>query len=109
MSLKFGKIKLNKKEFHRSKQSIYLNQAEISKIVISGDFELDDGVEKFIGYKNGGTVKPLCIILPQMNRFIKYFENNKKVTVYFLFMYFTNPMHSTWSSPSRFYRLAHFF
>ena len=78
MSIKSGELKLNKKEFHRSKQPIYLNQVEISKIVISDEFKLDDGVKNFIGYKNGETVKPLCIILPQMSVFIKYFESNKK-------------------------------
>ena len=59
MSLKFGKIKLNKKEFHRSKQPIYLIEVEISKIVISDTFKLDDGVNNFIEYKNGETAKPL--------------------------------------------------
>ena len=45
MSLKFGEIELKKKKgFHRSKQPIYLNQVEISKIVISDEFKLDDGV-----------------------------------------------------------------
>ena len=53
MSLKFGEIKLNKKEFHRSKQPIYLNQVGISKTVMSDELKLDDGV------KNGETVKPL--------------------------------------------------
>ena len=77
MSLKFGEIKLNKKEFHKSKQSIYLNQVEISRITISDEFKLDDGVINFIGYKNGETVKPLYIyFLPQMSGFIKYFQNN---------------------------------
>ena len=51
MSLKLVEIKLNKKEFHRSKQATYLNQAEISKILISNEFKLDDGVKNFIGYK----------------------------------------------------------
>ena len=59
-------------------KKIYLNQVEISKIVISDEFKLDDGVKNFIGYKNGETVKLLCIILPQMSGFIKYFENNRK-------------------------------
>ena len=31
----------------------------------------------FIGYL-GGIVKPLCIILPQMSGYIKYFENRSK-------------------------------
>ena len=38
----------------------------------------DDGVKKSIGDKNGETVKPLCIVLPQMSGFIKYFESNNK-------------------------------
>ena len=59
MSLKFGDIKLDKKEFHRSKQPIYLTQVELSKIFISGEFKLDDGVKNLIGYKSGETVKPL--------------------------------------------------
>ena len=35
----------------------------------------DDGFKYFIGYKEGEIVKPLCIILPQMSGYIKYFEN----------------------------------
>ena len=31
-SIKFGEIKLNKKEFYRSKQPIYLNQVVVSQI-----------------------------------------------------------------------------
>ena len=35
----------------------------------------DGGFKYFIGYKEGEIVKPLCIILPQMSGYIKYFEN----------------------------------
>ena len=38
----------------------------------------EDGVKYFIGYKEGGIVKPLCIILPQMTGYTKYFENGVK-------------------------------
>ena len=30
------------------------------------------------GYKKGEIVKPLCIILPLLTGFIKYFENGEK-------------------------------
>ena len=76
MSLKLGEIKLNKKEFHRSKQLIYLNQVEISKIVISDEFKLNDGIKNFIRYKNGETIKPLCIISPQMSGSIKLADDD---------------------------------
>ena len=38
----------------------------------------DEGFKYFTGYKEGEIVKPLCIILRQMSRYIKYFENRGK-------------------------------
>ena len=32
----------------------------------------------FIGYQKDEIVKPLCIILPQMSGYIKYFENGSE-------------------------------
>ena len=34
----------------------------------------NNGFKYFIGYQEGKIVKPLCIILPQIIRYIKYFE-----------------------------------
>ena len=34
--------------------------------------------ECFIGYKEGEIVKPLCILLPRMGGYIKYFESGSK-------------------------------
>ena len=77
--LKFNIIKLNKKEFHKSKESIHLLSVDIDQIVVSYKFKhKDEGFKHFIGYLEGGIVKPLCIILPQMSRYIKYFENGNK-------------------------------
>ena len=42
----------------------------------------DDGFKYFIGYKKGEIVKPLCIILPQMTGYIKYFEKGGKKHVF---------------------------
>ena len=39
---------------------------------------LSDGFKYFIGYHEDEIVKPLCIILPQMSGYIKYFENGGK-------------------------------
>ena len=38
----------------------------------------DEGFKYFIGYQDNEIVKPLCIILPQMSGYIKYFENGGK-------------------------------
>ena len=78
-TLKFNKIRVNKKEFHKSKQAINLSLVTVDQIVVSDKFKhSDDGFKYFIGYQKGEIVKPLCIILPQMSGYIKYFENGGK-------------------------------
>ena len=78
-TLKFNNIRLNKKEFHKSKQPIDLMSVNVDQIVISDKFKhSDEGFKYFIGYQEGEIVKPLCIILPQMSGYIKYFENGGK-------------------------------
>ena len=78
-TLKFNNIRLNKKEFHQSKEPIDLLSVELDQIVVSDKFKHnDEGFKHFIGYLEGGIVKPLCIILPQMSGYIKYFENGGK-------------------------------
>ena len=47
----------------------------IDQIVVSDKFnDNHNGSRYFIGYQEGEIVKPLCIILPQMTGYIKYFE-----------------------------------
>ena len=74
-TLKFNNIRVNKKKFHLSKEPIDLMSVNIDQIVISDKFKHNnEGFKYFIGYQEGEIVKPLCIILPQMSGFIKYFE-----------------------------------
>ena len=74
--LEFDNIEVNKKEFHVSKQAIGLNFVDTNKIGISDKFkQSDNGFKYFIGYKDDNVIKPLCIILPRMSGFIKYFDN----------------------------------
>ena len=64
-TLKFNNIRVNKKEFHKSKQPIDLMSVNVDKIVVSDKFKHSDECFKyFIGYKEGKIVKPLCSILP---------------------------------------------
>ena len=78
-TLKFNNIRLNKKEFHKSKEPIDLMSVSVDQIVVSDKFKHSDkGFKYFIGYQEGEIVKPLCIILPQMSGYIKYFENGGK-------------------------------
>ena len=78
-ALKFNNIKLNKKEFHKSEEPIDLISVIEDQIVVSDKFKHNnEGFKYFIGYKEGEIVKPLCIILPQMNGYIKYFKTRDK-------------------------------
>ena len=53
-TLQFNDIILNKKEFHKSKESIDLLSVGADQIVVSRNFKLTDNVFKyFIGYKEG--------------------------------------------------------
>ena len=46
------------------------------QIVVSDKFKhSDEGFKYFIGYQEDEIVKQLCIILPQMSGYIKYFKN----------------------------------
>ena len=78
-TLKFNNIRLNKKEFHKSKQPTDLNLISTAQIVVSDKFKLsDNGFKYFIGHNGGKIIEPSCIILPQMTGYIKYFENRGK-------------------------------
>ena len=75
-TLQFNSIILKKKNFHRSKEPIDLLSIDLDQIVVSYKFKHnDESFKYFIGYLKGEIVKPLCIILPQMSGYIKYFEN----------------------------------
>ena len=51
----------------------------VDQIVVSDKFKHNnEGFKYFIGYQEGEIVKPLCIILPQISGYIKYFENGSK-------------------------------
>ena len=53
--LKFNNIKLNKKEFHKSKQAIELGVVTVHQIVTSDKFKHSDkGFKYFNGYQENG-------------------------------------------------------
>ena len=75
-TLRLDDTMVNEKEFRTSKQAFCLNLVDI---VISDKFKCSDtGFKNIIGYKDDNISRPLCIILPQMSGFIKYFDNGGK-------------------------------
>ena len=75
--IKFGDKEINKKEFYSSKQAILLDSVDLDKIVVSSKWKINETTYKYLcGYLNNDVIQPLCVILPQMNGYIKYFDND---------------------------------
>ena len=68
-----------KKKLYSSKEAILLDSIDLTKIVVSSRWKLNDTTYNyFCGYLNNDFIKPLCVVLPQMSGYIKYFDNNGK-------------------------------
>ena len=69
---------MDKKTFPKLKEPIDLFSVDKDQIFVSDKFKHNnEGFKYFIGYGNE-FVHPLCIILPQMSGYKKYFENGGK-------------------------------
>ena len=77
--IKFGDKEVDKKEFYSSKQAISLDSVDLDKIVVSSKWKINETTYKYLcGYLNNDIIQPLCVILPQMHGYIKYFDNGGK-------------------------------
>ena len=80
IKIKFGNKEVNKKELYSSKQAFSLDSVDLNKIVVSKKWKINDTTYKyFCGYLNNDVIKPLCVILPQMDGYIKYFDDGGKI------------------------------
>ena len=67
-TIKFEDKEINRKEFYSSKQAV------------SKKWKMSDKTYKYLcGYLNNDVIQPLCVILPQMNGYIKYFDDGGKI------------------------------
>ena len=77
--IKFGDKEVYKTKFYSSKQAISLDSSDLNKIVVSKKWKINDTTYKYIcGYLNNDIIQPLCVILPQMNGYTKYFDDGGK-------------------------------
>ena len=57
-----------------------LDSVDLSKIVVSSQWKINYTTYKyFCGYLNNDVIQPLCVILPQMSGYIKYFDDGGKI------------------------------
>ena len=64
---------------YSSKQAISLDSVDLDKIVVSNKWRIIETTYKYLyGYLNNDVIQPLCVMLPRMNGYIKYFDNGCK-------------------------------
>ena len=81
--IKFRDKEVYKTKFYLSKQAISLDSIDFNKIVVSKKWKINDTTYEYIcGYLNNDTIQPLCVIFPQMNGYIKYFDDGDYVICY---------------------------
>ena len=82
MSLKkirFGDKEVDKKKIYSSKQAISLDSVDLDKIIVSSKWKINEITYKYLcEYLNNDVIQTLCVILPQRNGYIKYFDNGGK-------------------------------
>ena len=77
--IKFGDKEVDKKEFYSLKQAISLDSVDLDIIVVSNKWKINETTYKYLcGYLNNDVIQPLCVILPQMHGYIKYFDDGGK-------------------------------
>ena len=77
--IKFGDKEVGRKKFYSSKQSISLDSVDLNKIVVSKKWKINNATYKYLcGYLNNDTIQSLCVILPQMDGYIPYFDDGGK-------------------------------
>ena len=78
-TLVFNDVEMSKKDFYDANKAIFLNLVDVNNSVISNRVKNNDTSKYFIGYLiDINVISPLCITLPQMSGYIKYFENGGK-------------------------------
>ena len=80
-TLKFNNARVNKKEFHISKQPIDLGLVTVNQIVVSGKFRhSDEDFKYFIGYQEGEIIKAV------LNAFEKHLRGRKSPPAFLCFL-----------------------
>ena len=77
----FGENSIIESAFHKNKRPININEVHLEEIVLSHKNSYSkDSFKYFIGYrlKCNAFSSPLCVKLPQMNAYAKYFDKNNK-------------------------------
>ena len=81
-SINFDVKKINKSNFCKNKKLFSLNDLDINKILVSKKESngAKISLKYFIEYNDGDVIRPLCILIPRMIGYVKYFNSNKTMS-----------------------------
>ena len=85
-NINFNDKKINKDKFYRNKKLFNIDDIDVKKILISKKepYGKKSSFKYSIGYNDNDDIRPICIKLPQMIWYDKYFNINK--TMFFKFI-----------------------
>ena len=74
----FEDKKIKKSNFYKNKQLFNIHDLNVNKILVSKkeSYGTKNPLKYFIGYNDDDVIRPLCIKLPQMIGYDKYFDVN---------------------------------
>ena len=77
----FKDEKINKKDFYCNKKQFKIKDIDINKVLISKpeSYGTKNAKKYIIGY-NDDVIRPIRIFLPEMNGYVKYFDDNKTMS-----------------------------
>ena len=80
-NINFEDRKIKKRDFYKSKKAFKTDDTGVNKVLVSKEeaYVTNKSFKYFVGYNDNDDIRPLCIMLPQMTGYVKFFESNKKV------------------------------
>ena len=78
-SIHFDNKNIKKSNFYKNKKLLKIEDIDINKTFVSKkkSYGTKNAIKYFIGYIDNNEIKPICIRLPQMIGYAKYFDDNK--------------------------------
>ena len=71
-------FKKKKNDYYKNKKLFKIEDIDVNKIFVSKkeSYGTKNAIKYFIGYNDNNEIKPICIRLPQMIGYAKYFDEN---------------------------------
>ena len=80
--INFDNKNIKKSDFYKNKKLFRIEDIDVNKIFVSKkeSYGTKNAIKYFIGYNNNNEIKPICIRLPEMIGYAKYFDGNKTMS-----------------------------